>query len=181
MRIITHPAAGKFILAEKLHAVLGLPPIGHTYHKPPRPADANDKFGLDPDHYDKVRASGLTRGTVLAAKLYSEHDTGRLRIMLGGNPAEAPALIFPYFNRFGRRTNYIVARPSKPRTGKKGKAVKYEVPFGQGSRAYFPPFPIVLEALSTPGKTLLIAYATRSAQSSWHDSLSDQLLAPPTP
>src|SRR5208337_5018462 len=94
--------------------------------------------------------------TVLAAKLYSEHDTGRLRIMLRGNPAVAPALVFPYSDPLGRPTPYSVARSSKPRTGKKGKPVKYEVPFGRGNRAYFPPFPIVWEALSTSGKTLLI-------------------------
>lgn len=156
MPSITHPAAGKFILAEKLHAALGLPPIGQTHHKLLRPADAKDMFGLDPDHYRKVVGSGLTHETVVAAKLYGERNTARLRVMLGGNPTVAPALIFPYFDRLGQPTNYSIARPSNPRVGKDGKDVKYEIPAGQGSRAYFPPLSIVWRALKTPGEMLLI-------------------------
>ena len=130
----------------------GMPPIGQTHHKLLRPADAKDMFGLDPDHYRKVVGSGLTHETVVAAKLYGEYETAKLRSMLTAACIVAPALIFPYFDRLGQPTEYSVARPSNPRTGKEGKDVKYEMPAGQGNRAYFPPLPIVWKALRDAGR-----------------------------
>ena len=161
MPIITRPAASKPGLAERLQALLG-----QTYHKPPQPAKAKDSFGLDPHHYKKVVGSGLTRETVNAAQLYSEYDTAKLRSMLNSRSVVAPALIFPHFDRFGRPTEYNVARPSNPRTGKEGKDVKYEMPAGQGNRAYFPPLPIVWKALRTPGEMVLITEGSLKALAS---------------
>ena len=111
---------------------------------------------LDPDHQAKVDGSGLTVQTVRLAGLYSEHDTDRLRHLLNGARADAPALMFPYFDLSGYPIDYIVARPSVPRPSERGRVRKYVMPYNMSNRAYFPPLPAAIQAVNTPGEMLLI-------------------------
>jgi hypothetical protein len=98
----------------------------------------------------------LTPDTIKRAQIYTERDTGRLRLMLRGIPAKAPALILPGFDRHGRRTGYDVARMFPPHRWGDGREAKYLMAQGLGNRAYFPPFPVVFNAVNSPGKMLLI-------------------------
>lgn len=106
------------------------------------------------DHWVKLLGSGLSDDTIAAAGVYTETDAVRLAAMLRRSTRRVPALIFPFFDREGRRINYAVARPSNPRVKGNGEPVKYETPFGLGNRAYFPP--AALEAINTHGELLLI-------------------------
>jgi hypothetical protein len=112
--------------------------------------------GLDPRHYQKLRECGLTDDTIERARIYSERDSGRLRKLLGGIRANAPALILPGFNRHGRRTGYDVARFFPAHKFKDGRQAKYLMARGQHNRAYCPPFAVAREAVNSPGKLLLI-------------------------
>jgi Domain of unknown function (DUF3854) len=109
---------------------------------------------LAADHLDKLRDSGLTNETIAAARLYTERDGNKLSRLLGRTAASVvPALVLPFIDRYGKRTDYAVARPSNPRVID-DKVAKYEVPTGRGNRAYFPPGAI--EAVNSPASLLLI-------------------------
>jgi hypothetical protein len=112
--------------------------------------------GLHADHYAKLRASGLSLETIAAAEAHSEHDTVKLRRMLCGSLAVAPALVLPGFGRDGKRNGYDVARMFPPHRYPDGREAKYLAPTGLGSRAYFPPLPCVKEAMGADGATLVI-------------------------
>lgn len=111
---------------------------------------------IDPEHQRKLKASGLEVETVEAAKIYSEHDTRQLRVLLRGIPAVAPALILPGFDRHGHRNGYAVAWMDPPFVFPDGRPAKYLMPRGLGNRAYFPPLLVVAEAANTPGTPLMI-------------------------
>jgi hypothetical protein len=112
--------------------------------------------GLDDLHFRKIIGSGLTVETIMRTAAYTEHDTVRLRLLLGGSPAVAPALILPFFDRNGKRIDYAVARLIPPLIRRDGSEAKYLMPTGMGNQAYFPPFPSVWEALNNPGGPLVI-------------------------
>jgi hypothetical protein len=117
-------------------------------------------WGLLPDHYDKVVASGLRRETVEAAQLYSETRADYIACLLGRRRFEGPALAFPYFDRHGKPMradpiDYVVLRPSYPRE-RDGDLVKYEMRACTPPRAYFPPLACCRHALHTLRVPLLI-------------------------
>lgn len=122
----------------------------------PKQTSDNPPRDIDADHWKKLRGSGLSLATVEAAGIHTEHDTGTLRVLLRGILALAPAMIFPYFDRDGRRIKYSIARPTIPHRFPDGREAKYLMPRGCGNQTYIPPFASVLEALNTPGKLLLI-------------------------
>jgi hypothetical protein len=124
----------------------------------PAPAPAAVPPGLDLDlpHYAKLLASGLDVATIAVAQIYSERDTGSLRVLLGGSTAVAPGLVLPFFDQGGKRGEYAVVRMMPPHLRHDGSEGKYLMPRGEGNHAYFPPLPCVATAVNTPGAMLVI-------------------------
>jgi len=116
----------------------------------------NSPLVLAPHHLCKLIRSGLSRSTMERAGIYTERDTGRLRVMLRGSSALAPGLILPGFDRHGKRNGYNVARMMPPHLFPDGRQAKYLTPTGLGNRAYFPPLPGVLAAVNAPREPLMI-------------------------
>jgi hypothetical protein len=97
----------------------------------------------------------LEDDTIRLIQSYTERDTQRLRERVGV-PANAPALMFPHFDREGHRIDYEVARLIPPYVFPGGKEAKYLCPRGRGHQPYFPPFECVWEALASCGGLLAI-------------------------
>lgn len=114
---------------------------------------------MDPSHYRKLTGSGLILDTIKRSRAYTERSTGRLRVLLNGIQAVAPALILPFFGRDGKRPGYSVARMFRG-------PVKYWMPKGVGNQGYFPPFPCVREAVNNPGRMVVITEGVLKALAS---------------
>jgi hypothetical protein len=102
---------------------------------------------LDPQHYRKLAGSGLTLDSLLRIRAYTERDLGRLYALLGTPLVTVPALVFPGWDAYGQPNGYAVARFDPP-------APKYLCPTGVPCRPYFPPFPVLWDALKTPGSLI---------------------------
>ncbi len=120
------------------------------------PKVGTPRRAIDRDHLEKLRGSGLSKATIAAAGIYTEHNAWKLTLKLNGSGGgeAVPAMVFPYRDRTGRLTDYACARPSKPRIRASGKVAKYEIPQGRGTRPYFPYG--ALSAINSPGRMLLI-------------------------
>jgi hypothetical protein len=119
-------------------------------------ASAEFFWGLCPDHQEKLIGSGLTCETAVAVQIYSEARPDRLATLAGGLRWRSPALVFPHFDQHGRRLDYAILRPSRPRRDQDGNPVKYESPWGQPPRPYFPPLPCCVTAVNTPGMPIVL-------------------------
>jgi hypothetical protein len=107
---------------------------------------------LDPAHFEKLtREHGLTLATIIETGMYTERNTGRLRVLLRGFPAEAPAIVIPGYDAEGRDNHYPVVRCTRPLRFPDGSIAKYLVPRGVPYRLYFPPFAIVRDTIRQRG------------------------------
>src|SRR5262249_19592738 len=89
-------------------------------------------------HRDHLRTSGLSDETIAAAGIFSVTEGDEAGRLLGwSGPAPVPAIVFPYFDKYGDKVMNIL-RPETPRQNE-GKLVKYESPIGVPPRLYFPP------------------------------------------
>lgn len=117
---------------------------------------------LHPKHLAKLRESKLTDGTIELCQAYTEYDYMALVDLLMNGNVEAPALVFPGFDRDGCRNHYYHVRFIPPlrfeRVDKNCefviKEVKYLNSLGSQCRALFPPLPCVQDALHTKGSRL---------------------------
>src|SRR5205823_2867482 len=96
-------------------------------------------------------ASGLMDCTILANGLRSTASSVDMATILNRLPDHLPSqppkqiprfclaggLVFPYRNLAGEVNGFARVRPHWPRV-RDGKPVKYEHPFGEPNRAYFP-------------------------------------------
>jgi len=102
-----------------------------------------DKRALGEVHRAELRASGLTDETVELAALYSEGRSGAIAELLRRRSFarhHGGALVFPLFLPGQSEPYAYRVKPQHPRKNKKGKAVKYEQPAGEGmALVYFPP------------------------------------------
>jgi hypothetical protein len=112
---------------------------------------------LAPEHYAKMKASGLTDETIRRCGAYTEHDITEIRRRLNDpySLAQAPALALPGNYGCGP-TDYIVYRMLPPVRRADGKECKYLQPRGKECRAYFPPLPAMHEVLGRPSGVLVI-------------------------
>jgi hypothetical protein len=105
-------------------------------------------FGhLADNHYQKALGSGWEGATIIATQVYTEYVTAALHEL--GIWADAPALVFPFFDPWGRRTSYAVARPDRG-------VSKYRCPKGPNTPPYYPPFQWVWDAIRAAGGLLAI-------------------------
>ncbi len=113
-------------------------------------------------HRDHLRTSGLTAGTVAAARIHSitdQSEAGHLLNWKGDGPA--PAIAFPNFGSDGM-VNITYLRPDRPRE-KDGGVIKYESPIGSEPRLYFPPAALAPPAWSDPSEPLLLVEGVKKA------------------
>src|SRR5262249_5911466 len=105
----------------------------HPQASPPLP--------LAQEHLDDLRRSGLSDDTIRAAGLHTikGDDVSRRLGWNGGGEILGPCLGFPFFDLDGNRLDYVRLKPSRPRSSKDGKPVKYESPKGSSNIPYFPP------------------------------------------
>ena len=102
---------------------------------------------LSPRHLAKLRASGLTDDTILAAQLRTSNDPEKIAKNLNWTWPGAlqlaadlgPCLAIPFIDQAGNYTGFARYRPDNPRVDDKGKCRKYESQFRGGSRLYIPP------------------------------------------
>jgi hypothetical protein len=120
------------------------------------PIAANRFRKLSESHLAKLAESGLRPDTIERSLAYTEHRTDELRRLLRDIPAVSPALILPGFDRHGNRNGWDVARMNPPHRFPDGREAKYLQPAGVGCRVYFPPFPLVWEAVNHPGRPVVI-------------------------
>jgi hypothetical protein len=95
---------------------------------------------LLPVHREHLRSCGLMDTTIAAAGLYSVTDPARAAQLLNwrGDAGPAPAIALPIFG-FDGNVVQTVLRPDVPRIRENGSIAKYEQPFGEHHRVWFPP------------------------------------------
>ena len=95
---------------------------------------------LLPEHLDDLRRSAWNDTTVAESQVYTETDPAAVSRILGW---EKPAvklgacLVIPFFHADGSRNGFARIKPSRPRTDKDGKKIKYEQPRGVSPRVLF--------------------------------------------
>ena len=72
-----------------------------------------------------------------------------------------PGLLIPVYAPDGSNPFYVL-RPNNPRTNRGGKALKYEMPKGQGMRLDCPP--TCLKKLADPSVALWVTEGTKKAE-----------------
>lgn len=102
-----------------------------------------DKRALVEAHRAELRASGLSDETIELAALYTETRSKAIAELLRRRSFPrhmGSALVFPLFLPGASDPYAYRCKPAHPRTNKRGKAVKYEQPEGEGLvLVYYPP------------------------------------------
>jgi hypothetical protein len=91
---------------------------------------------------DDLRRSAWTDATIVESGAHTELDPAEVaRILNWDRPAEqlGPCLVFPFFHADGTPNGFARIKPSKPRTDKEGKKIKYESPLRISPRILFTP------------------------------------------
>ena len=114
---------------------------------------------------DDVRGSGWTDATVAESGVYTETDPAAVsRILHWDRPAVqlGPCLVFPFFHADGTPNGFARIKPSKPRTDKEGKTIKYESPLRISPRVLFTP-----SAVAAASDTSVDLFFTEGEKKAW--------------
>ncbi len=124
---------------------------------------------LRPHHIEQLRSSGLSDETIVACGFYSEHKHAAICSILDNTRIKKScgmALVFPFFDLRGEKTGYKRVKLDNPRTDKsasKDKPIKYESPVQRSNPVYFPPLPILAEAIADSSQRIIITEGEKKA------------------
>jgi hypothetical protein len=95
-------------------------------------------------HRAQLHASGLNDKAIAAAGIYSVTDAAAAARLLkwDGRNGPAPAIAFPVTD-FNAVVVQTVLRPDAPRSREDGSVAKYEQPFGEHHRVWYPPHALI--------------------------------------
>ena len=120
---------------------------------------------LLPHDTDDLRGSAWTDATIVESGAYTELDPAKVaRILNWDRPAVqlGPCLVFPFVHADGTPNGFARIKPSKPRTDKEGKKIKYESPLGISPRVLFTP-----SAAAAATDTSIDLFLTEGEKKAW--------------
>jgi hypothetical protein len=86
---------------------------------------------LLPQHRDLIVASAINDEVAAERGLWSATEPEQLTALgFADYQARVPALVIPVYGPSGRGAGVYYVRPDEPRTNRRGKPLKYEVPEG---------------------------------------------------
>ena len=114
---------------------------------------------------EDLQASALSHTTIAEAGFYTETDPAEVsRILRWDRPAVelGSCLVLPFFHADGSRNGFARIKPSKPRTDKDDKKIKYEQPAGVSPRVLFTP-----SAAAAARDTSVNLFLTEGEKKAW--------------